>query len=558
MMTTKAMPVAAINDADLVSASLAGNRDAFGQIVARYQSLVCSLAYNATGSLSQSEDLAQETFVAAWKQLAGLREPEKLRSWLCGIARNLILNTLRRQGREPSHAAESIEEISESHSPEPQPAEHAITKEEQTILWRSLEKIPETYREPMILFYRENQSVEVVAEKLELTEDTVHQRLSRGRKLLSEEVTAFVEGALARTNPGQTFTLGVLAALPFTLASSAKAATVAVAAAKGGAAKGGAAATGWTFASVFGALLGPLLGLVGGYLGMKASLNSTRTPRERAAMIRYNKLIIAAVVVFGVSLPLYINYGNALWKSHPSLFIALGVTITAAYGVFIFITAWRFNRTFAKVRDEERQFHPEAFAGVDTGPMFATPLEYLSRATLFGLPLVHWRTGRLPGQKIQPAIGWIACGDVAYGILFASGGFAVGGISMGGASVGLISFGGFSAGLLTFGGLALGGVAMGGAAIGLIASGGIAIAWHAAIGGVAGAHELAAGGAALAKHANDSVARAFFLQHPWLNIFLPTTRNVFWTVCFAPIFLQMLVWKWWRQKMLKRITKGVS
>ena len=59
------MSAEAFNDAELVGESLAGNRDAFGQIIARYQSLVCSLAYSATGSLSQSEDLAQETFVAA-------------------------------------------------------------------------------------------------------------------------------------------------------------------------------------------------------------------------------------------------------------------------------------------------------------------------------------------------------------------------------------------------------------------------------------------------------------------------------------------------------------
>ncbi len=92
MMADRMMPMAINNDAELVCDSLAGNRDAFGQIVARYQSLVCSLAYSATGSLSQSEDLAQETFFAAWKQLAGLREPEKLRAWLCAIARNLINN----------------------------------------------------------------------------------------------------------------------------------------------------------------------------------------------------------------------------------------------------------------------------------------------------------------------------------------------------------------------------------------------------------------------------------------------------------------------------------
>src|ERR1700677_624025 len=88
-----------VSDATLVAHSLRGDRDAFGQIVARYQALVCSLAYSSTGSLTQSEDLAQETFVAAWKQLSGLREPAKLRSWLCGIVRNLSQRAWRGQQR---------------------------------------------------------------------------------------------------------------------------------------------------------------------------------------------------------------------------------------------------------------------------------------------------------------------------------------------------------------------------------------------------------------------------------------------------------------------------
>src|SRR5436309_12020435 len=118
MRMTEVVKATDASDFELVTQSLAGNRDAFGRIVARYQSLICSLAYSATGSLSQSEDLAQDTFVTAWKQLRDLREPEKLRAWLCGIARNLINNTLRQQGREPSHRAEPLEEISEGPSPE--------------------------------------------------------------------------------------------------------------------------------------------------------------------------------------------------------------------------------------------------------------------------------------------------------------------------------------------------------------------------------------------------------------------------------------------------------
>ena len=229
------MSAAAHNDAELVSESLSGNRDAFGQIVAQYQSLICSLAYSATGSLSQSEDLAQETFLAAWKQLADLREPEKLRAWLCGIARNLINYSLRRQGREPSHAAEPLETMEETPALEPLPPDQAIGREEEAILWRSLECIPEIYREPLVLFYRKHQSIEAVAQGLELSEDAVKQRLSRGRKLLHEQVRLFVEGALERTNPDRAFTAGVLAALP-ALAATAKSATAGATAAKSGAA----------------------------------------------------------------------------------------------------------------------------------------------------------------------------------------------------------------------------------------------------------------------------------------------------------------------------------
>ncbi len=97
------------NDAELVAESLDGNREAFRRIVERYQTLISSLAYCATGNVSQSEDLAQETFVSAWKQLADLREPARLRPWLCSITRFLISKEFRRLGREPAHAAESLE-----------------------------------------------------------------------------------------------------------------------------------------------------------------------------------------------------------------------------------------------------------------------------------------------------------------------------------------------------------------------------------------------------------------------------------------------------------------
>src|SRR5260370_37021208 len=97
MSRIQAMKTTDSRDSEVVTQSLAGNRDAFGGIVARYQSLLCSLAYSATGSLSHSEDLPQGTFVTAWKQLADLPEPQKMRPTLARMHCNLPLEALSRQ-----------------------------------------------------------------------------------------------------------------------------------------------------------------------------------------------------------------------------------------------------------------------------------------------------------------------------------------------------------------------------------------------------------------------------------------------------------------------------
>ena len=321
------MATATRNDAELVGESLSGNRDAFGQIVSRYQSLVCSLVYSATGSLSQSEDLAQETFVAAWGQLADLREPGKLRAWLCGIARNLIHNTLRRQEREPAHAAEQLEAAPELPSLEPSPPEQAISKEEEAILWRSLERIQEIYREPLVLFYREHQSIEAVAQELELSEDAVKQRLSRGRKMLHEQVLAFVEGALEKTAPGKFFTLSVVAALPMA-AASAKAATVGAALAKGGAAAKGVITVG---------SLGGLFAMIGGaYFSFRAQADDTKSPRERQFMLQvFGKRTIFNLLLFAVFFAaMKLDYFRA--PIHLDFLVAGFVFYFCVYGMLFF------------------------------------------------------------------------------------------------------------------------------------------------------------------------------------------------------------------------------
>ena len=112
------------------------------------------------------------------------------------------------------HVAEPIEDEGSLISSLPSPVGEAISREEQALLGRCLEQMPESYREPLVLFYRDGQSVAAVAVALELSEDAVKQRLSRGRQMLREQMAGFVESALRRSGPGEAFTLAVLAALP--------------------------------------------------------------------------------------------------------------------------------------------------------------------------------------------------------------------------------------------------------------------------------------------------------------------------------------------------------
>lgn len=109
------------SDEELWQSSRQGDRAAFGELVERYQRLICSLAYSGTGSAATSEELAQETFLAAWRHLNELREPAKLRPWLCGILRNLVNQAGRKLARHggPALSLDGLDEpAASSETPE--------------------------------------------------------------------------------------------------------------------------------------------------------------------------------------------------------------------------------------------------------------------------------------------------------------------------------------------------------------------------------------------------------------------------------------------------------
>jgi RNA polymerase sigma factor (sigma-70 family) len=206
-------------DADLVLAARRGDQRAFGQLVERYQSLTCALAYGFVGDLGESEEIAQEAFVRAWKELPALREPDRFRNWLCAITKSVCLRSVERRGNRKG----MLPTLDDADVPStaPSPLDAAISREEEHLLWRALGKISETYRIPLILYYSEHQSIERVADALALSQKSVKMRLSRGRRLLEARVTAMLAAAMNRSRRRRKeFTAAVIAAFAGTNAEA--------------------------------------------------------------------------------------------------------------------------------------------------------------------------------------------------------------------------------------------------------------------------------------------------------------------------------------------------
>jgi RNA polymerase sigma factor (sigma-70 family) len=409
-----------IPDSELWRSVCQGSVPAFEIVVRRYQSLVCAVAYNGCGDLALSEDVAQEAFWAAWRQRDSLAEPSRLGAWLCGIARNLGHNARRRVA--PTAHIVPLETAANVPASEPGPAETAVSREEEALVWQALAQIPESYREPLILFYREEQSLAEVAAALDLSPDAVKQRLSRGRGMLQERVAQLVEGALRRSRPGRPFTVAVVAGLTTVSAGSkiAFAAGGAVQAAGPFAKLAAGAMTGFV-----GGVLGSVGGLLGAWLGVWVPSQLAPTKPESEYLWQRGRRMLAINVLFIALLAVPVWSFVAGRVSLATYLIILGAWFLGLWG-YIAIEIVFIARGLKRIRAHAARAEPndaplrrglEAITSRYRGRVFRSETSFL------GLPLLDINVSDpdLSGRPTQrrAARGWIAVGNDAYGVLFA-------------------------------------------------------------------------------------------------------------------------------------------
>ena len=343
---------------------------------------------------------------------------------------------------------------------------------------------------------------------------------------MQDEVLAFVEGALEKTNPGKVFTLGVLAALP-ALTISAKAATIGAAAAKGSATAKAAGAMG-----LFGAIFSPLVVIFSNYASYRTSMNQAHSDEERFRIKKLfrNSLIFALVISAVLAAPLFLACRN---KNEPALFFAL--LFSQTIGIYFLTICFFVFKTLAG----RRRYLAKLLADEYAGNFPAAAYEYRSRWSLFGLPLVHVRLGDRFDVMRGPVKAWIAIGGShAVGVIFASGGLAIAPLSFGGIAIGLLPFGAISLGIFSIGAVCLGVWSFGALAVGWQVSCGVGIAWNAAVGGIAFAHDFALGGLAHAAQANTEIARQFFQQSWFFRCARFISNHGLWMIFIIPVSLQ--------------------
>lgn len=159
-------------DETLIDASRSGDRAAFARIIERYHRAVYAVAFSSVRDRARADDVTQDTFVLAWQRLGDLRDPERLGAWLCGIARNLARHARRRLQHESLGEVDVLVDAAT-------PYEVLTEAESERLVATALEQVPDVYREPLVLFYYQDRSVEDVANALGITAATTNKRLSR-------------------------------------------------------------------------------------------------------------------------------------------------------------------------------------------------------------------------------------------------------------------------------------------------------------------------------------------------------------------------------------------
>ena len=169
------------SDEELVRRHLAGDRDAFPELLRRHELRVYNIALRMTGRPEDARDATQEAFLSVWRRLGSFRGDAKFSTWLHRIAVNAANDLLRKRSRTPVPAEETIEALAERPGSGDVAGDVAFEED----VRRALQEVPEEHRAVLVLHDVHDLDFDEIAAVLGIPSGTAKSRLHRGRLALA-------------------------------------------------------------------------------------------------------------------------------------------------------------------------------------------------------------------------------------------------------------------------------------------------------------------------------------------------------------------------------------
>jgi len=338
----------------LVAAAATGDADAFARVIGATGGLVTSIALAIVRDVDMSQDIAQDVFLSAWRDLRKLRNSASFLPWLRQMTRNRAHHVLRGRVRtrrwmvQPSDD-QHVEAVVDGRAGV---TERVLAKEDRERLREALAVLPDETREVLALYYREGQSVAQVAALLDLSENAVKKRLARARDTLRDALLERLGETLGATAPGAAFGAAVMAALPLAGPVTASALTVSAskAAGTGGAASGSVwASLVWLCTAAAAVLATSIVGVLGVVLGSRALERQAHDDQERRGLRRVKYASVATVIVTAIGFEVRSRVTRSDW---PDLLIFAGFTLALAVLHFVWLPRILRRRFEAEMRED--------------------------------------------------------------------------------------------------------------------------------------------------------------------------------------------------------------
>jgi RNA polymerase sigma-70 factor, ECF subfamily len=202
---TAAMPGAVVvqkaTDHALLEGTLAGDEDAFAELVGRYRNQITSYIYRMINDYDGAVDLAQETFVRVYRAAGRYQTTHAFSTYIYRIATNLAISELRKRKRRRLVSLTGLmtsqdgEEVIDFNPPDEQPLQDMVLvdAERRAVVKKAIATLPERYRAPLVLRDVEGKSYDEIAAILRTSEGTVKSRINRARNFLRDKMQAYVQ-----------------------------------------------------------------------------------------------------------------------------------------------------------------------------------------------------------------------------------------------------------------------------------------------------------------------------------------------------------------------------